>query len=261
MTDTRPLALVTGASNGIGLELAHCAARDGHDLVLTARRQDALEALAGELASRYRVGAHVIADALADPAATDRILARIDRPVDVLVNNAGFGAWLDLADTDATVIDEMVEVNVAAVTRLARRLLPGMLERRTGGILNVASLAGFFPGPGAATYYATKHYVLAFSESLAIEAAPYGVAVTALCPGPVETGFAERAGMDIEGMRGMAVVDARTCAEAGWRGFRSGKRVVIPGASCKAMSLAPRFVPRAILARMADSVRRSSQAG
>ena len=247
MTD-RPLALITGASNGIGLELAHCAARDGHDLVLTARSQDRLDALAGELASRYRVAAQVVADDLADPAAAGRILAAIDRPIDVLVNNAGFGAWQDVADTDATVLDEMVEVNVAAVTRLARAVLPGMLERRRGRILNVASLAGFFPGPGAAVYYATKHYVIAFSESLAIEVEGSGVVVSALCPGPVATGFADRAGLDVESMRGMAVLDARTCAEAGWRGLMAGRRIIIPGTGLRAMALVPRFVPRSVMA-------------
>ena len=245
----RPLALVTGASNGIGLELARLAARDGHDLVLTARRQDALEALAGEIASRYRVATQVIADDLADPAAAGRILARIDRPVDVLVNNAGFGAWTDVADTDPAVLDDMVEVNVAAVTRLARAVLPAMLERRSGRILNVASLAGFFPGPGAAVYYATKHYVLAFSESLAIEVEDAGVVVTALCPGPVRTGFGERAGLDVDGMRGMAVLDARTCAEDGWRGLQQGRRIVIPGGmSLRTAPLMPRLLPRSVLA-------------
>ena len=246
MTD-RSLALVTGASNGIGLELAHCAARDGHDLVITARRQDALDALAGELASRYRVAVQVVADDLADPAAAGRILARIERPIDVLVNNAGFGAWSDVADTDAQVLDEMVEVNVAAVTRLARAVLPGMLERGRGGILNVASLAGFFPGPGAAVYYATKHYVLAFSESLSGEVADRGVTVPALCPGPVATGFAERADLDLDAMRGMAVMDARTCAEIGWRGFQAGKAVVVPGTGLKVMSALPRLMPRRML--------------
>lgn len=244
---TRPLALVTGASNGIGLELAHCAARDGHDLVITARRRDALDALAGDLAARHGVAVQVIADDLADPAAAARILAQIGQPVDVLVNNAGFGAWRDVAETEPQVLDEMVEVNVAAVTRLARAVLPGMLERGSGGILNVASLAGFFPGPGAAVYYATKHYVLAFSESLGGEVAERGVTVTALCPGPVDTGFAERADLDLDAMRGMAVMDARSCAEAGWRGFRAGKAVVVPGAGLKVMTALPRLVPRRVL--------------
>ena len=243
----RPLALVTGASNGIGLELAHCAAADGHDLVITARRRDALEALAGELAGRHRVEVQVIADDLADPAAVARILGQIERPIDVLVNNAGFGAWRDVIDTDPRVLDEMVEVNVAAVTRLARAVLPDMLERGRGGILNVASLAGFFPGPGAAVYYATKHYVLAFSESLGGEVADRGITVTALCPGPVDTGFAERAELDLGAMRGMAIMDARTCAEAGWSGFRSGKAVVVPGTGLKAMTALPRLVPRRVL--------------
>ena len=126
--------------------------------------------------------------------------------------------------------------------------LPGMLERRRGRILNVASLAGFFPGPGAAVYYATKHYVIAFSESLAIEVEGSGVVVSALCPGPVATGFADRAGLDVESMRGMAVLDARTCAEAGWRGLMAGRRIIIPGTGLRAMALVPRFVPRSVMA-------------
>ena len=250
----RQLALVTGASNGIGLELAHCAARDGYDLVLTARRLDVLEALAGELASRYRVHVQVVADDLADSAACARIIGQIERPIDVLVNNAGFGAWDRFVTTDAQVLDEMVEVNVAAVTRLARLTLPGMLERGRGGILNVASLAGFFPGPGAATYYATKHYVVALSEALAIEAAPRGVTITALCPGPVETGFADRAGMNIEGMRAAGVMDAKTCAEMGWNGFRKGKRIVLPGTAGKALVFGLRFLPRRAVGHFAEKI-------
>ena len=159
MTD-RPLALITGASGGIGLDLARCAAADGYDVVLTARRKDALEAAAGEIASRYRVSASVIAEDLTDPEAPARIVAGIDRPIDVLVNNAGFGIWKSFVESDATDIDDMVRVNVAALTTLTRLVLPGMIERGRGGVLNVASVAGFMSGPHAATYYATKNYVL-----------------------------------------------------------------------------------------------------
>ncbi len=250
----RSLALITGASGGIGLELARCAAADGHDLILTARRREALEAAAGEIASRYRVTTAVIADDLDDPAAVARIAAQIDRPVDVLVNNAGFGTWQPFTDTDPTDIDGMVRVNVGALTALTRTYLPGMLERGRGGILNVASVAGFLSGPNAAVYYATKNYVLALSEALAVEAGGSGVTVSALCPGPVETGFQARAGMGGTRMKRMSMMDARTCAEQGWSGFRAGRRTIIPGVGNKALAQVPRLMPRRLMTRMVGMV-------
>ena len=252
----RPLALVTGASGGIGLELARLAAADGHDLALVARRADALEALAGELASRYRVAAQTIVEDLEDPAAVGRIGERLERPVDVLVNNAGFGIWRPFNASAPADLDGMVAVNVAALTSLTRAHLPGMVERGRGGVLNVASVAGFLSGPNAAVYYATKNYVLALSEALAEEVRGAGVTVTALCPGPVETGFQERAGMGQTSMKSMAMMDARTCAEIGWRGFRAGRGVVIPGAGNKALAKVPRLMPRRLMARMVGGVQR-----
>lgn len=250
----RPLALITGASGGIGLELARCAAADGHDVILTARRRDALEAAAGEIASRYRVTTSVIADDLDDPAAVERVTAQIDRPLDVLVNNAGFGMWQPFADTDPSEIDGMVRVNVGALTALTRAHLPGMLERGRGGILNVASVAGFLSGPNAAVYYATKNYVLALSQALAAETRGTGVTVSALCPGPVETGFQERAGMSGTRMKRMNMMDARTCAEQGWSGFRAGRHTIIPGVGNKALAQVPRFMPRRLMTRMVGMV-------
>ena len=246
MTD-RPLALITGASGGIGLDLARCAAADGYDVVLTARRKDALEAAAGEIASRYRVSASVIAEDLADPEAPARIVAGIDRPIDVLVNNAGFGIWKSFVESDATNIDDMVRVNVAALTTLTRLVLPGMIERGRGGVLNVASVAGFMPGPHAATYYATKNYVLALSEALAHEVASAGVTVSALCPGPVATGFQDRSGQGDSLVKGPMTMDAASVARAGWSGFRSGKRVIVPGVANKIFTQLPRIAPRRLL--------------
>ncbi len=143
----RPYAVITGASSGIGLELARVAAADGYDLLLTARRADLLDGIAGEIASRYRVSASVHVADLADPASVDTLVAAIERPVDVLVNNAGFGDWSAFADGDADVYRDMIQVNVTALTLLTRAFLPGMLERRSGRILNVASIAGFRAWP------------------------------------------------------------------------------------------------------------------
>ena len=252
----RPLALVTGASGGIGLELARCAAADGHDLVLVARRGGALEAVAGELASRYRVGAQTIVADLEDPAAVGLIGDRLERPVDVLVNNAGFGIWRAFGATEPAEVDGMVAVNVAALTSLTRAHLPGMVARGRGGVLNVASVAGFLSGPNAAVYYATKNYVVALTEGLAVEVRGTGVTVSALCPGPVETGFQDRAGMGETSMKSMAMMDARTCAETGWRGFRAGRVLVIPGAGNKALAKVPRLMPRQLMARMVAGVQR-----
>ncbi len=250
----RPLALITGASGGIGLDLARCAAADGFDVALAGRRRDALEAAAGEISSRYRVGTSVLADDLLDVDAPTRLLAAVDRPIEVLVNNAGFGVIGQFAEMSEDDIDGMLRVNVAALTTLTRRVLPDMLARGHGGILNVASVAGFLSGPNFAVYYATKNYVLALSEALAEEAAAAGVAVTALCPGPVSTGFQDRAGFENSRMKDMTMMDAATCAATGWQGFRSGKRVVIPGTSNKLLAQAPRLLPRRLLTRMVGKV-------
>ena len=246
----RPLAVITGASGGIGLELARCAAADGFDLVLVARRRDVLEAVAGEIQSRYRVSAAVIDEDLGEPGAAARMLAQIERPIEVLVNNAGFGIWESFAESDAAEIDAMVALNVAALTTLTRAVLPAMIERRSGGILNVASVAGFMPGPHAATYYATKNYVLALSEGIAQEVDQFGVTVSALCPGPVATGFQDRSGQGESLVKGPLVMQADEVARIGWKLFRGGRRVIVPGFGNKALTQLPRIVPRGLITRM-----------
>ncbi|NNG02735.1 MAG: SDR family NAD(P)-dependent oxidoreductase, partial [Inquilinus sp.] len=198
-TETRPIALVTGASAGIGAELAARAAADGFDLVLTARRTAPLEALAERLRKRYGAESTIIAADLATargPAGLLKEIAGRGLAIDVLVNNAGFGAAGRFDMMDAKTVDGMIAVNIAAVTRLARALLPGMLERPRGGVLNVASTAAFQPGPMMAVYYATKSYVLSFSEARWEETRGSGVTVTALCPGPTRTEFQARAKME-----------------------------------------------------------------
>jgi len=190
----RPLALVTGASSGIGRELARLAAQDGYDLVLGARRGDRLAALATELADLGATALPLVAD-LADPAGVPTVAAALPgTPVDVLVNHAGIGGRGRFAtERDLAADLAMIQLNVTSLVHQAG-LLPGMVERRRGGILNVASTAGYLAGPGQAVYNATKAFVRSFSQALTEETRGTGVRVTALCPGPVTTEFAAAAG-------------------------------------------------------------------
>ena len=246
----RPAALVTGASSGIGRELALLFARDGHDLVLVARDEARLNDLARELDAQ---GGHttVIARDLSTPGGPEAVLAEIGRSgieLDVLVNNAGIGVWGLFAQTDLGSELEMIRVNVEAVTVLAKGVLPAMLARGSGRILNVASTAAFQPGPLMAVYYATKAYVLSFSEALSNETAGTGVTVTALCPGPTITEFQKKAGMEQTRLfRSRLVQDARTAAEAGYRGMMRGRRLVVPGIANKVLAQGVRFAPRRLL--------------
>jgi short-subunit dehydrogenase len=260
MSERRPLALVTGASSGIGRELARLLAADGHDVVLIARHADALEAVARELAG----GPHtVIACDLSDPTGPARLLndlAGRGLEVDVLINNAGFGVFGPFAVSDPASIAAMIRLNVASVTELARGVLPGMLARRSGRILNLASTAAFQPGPLMAVYYATKAYVLSFSEALANEVAGSGVTVTALCPGPTRTDFLRRAGVGGTRLfRGPLVSDAASVARAGYAGLRRGRRVVVPGLAnrifVQALRLTPRRVATAVARRVQEARR------
>src|SRR5260221_7352873 len=184
--DEKPIALITGASRGIGLELANECAKHGHDVVLVARRQDALEAAAGQIEGKYGVRATVIRADLRDSAAPSEILAATSEQqieVQMLINNAGFGLGGEFLETDIEREIEMIHVNVSALTNLTKLFAPAMVKRRSGRIMNVASTAAFQPGPLMAVYYATKAYVLSFSEAIAEEWRNAGVTVTALCPG------------------------------------------------------------------------------
>jgi short-subunit dehydrogenase len=246
-----PTALVTGASSGIGLELAVLLARDRHDLVLVARRRDRLETVARGLAVEYGIRARVLPADLADPGAPAAIaeeLSAAATPVDVLVNDAGFGAHGFFAALPLEEQLAMIRVNVTALTHLTGLFLPPMLERRSGRILNIASTAAFQPGPLMAVYYATKAYVLSFSEALASETAGTGVTVTALCPGPVATEFQKRAGTE-KGLlvTGPLALPAREVAEAGYRDMLRGRPLVVPGAGNKTLVQALRVSPRRLV--------------
>lgn len=249
--------LITGASSGIGLELARLFARDGSNVILVARSADKLQQLADELRAHYRVTAHVLPVDLSRREAPARIKAFTDEhglAVDVLVNNAGFGARGAFADLELERQMEMVQVNVTALTELSRIYLPGMIARRRGGVLNVASTAAFQPGPHMAVYYATKAYVLSLSEGLAEEARPHGVTISCLAPGPTETHFGEVSGMHKSLLfRYAPRASARSVALTGYNGFRKGRVLVITGAFNRIGAFAVRFAPR-VLARKATQL-------
>lgn len=252
---SRPVALVTGASGGIGLELARLAAKDGHDLVLVARSTPKLEEVAKYLTGMYGVSAQVLTADLADPAAPQAIVEELNRRglagVDVLVNNAGFGEWGLFGRADLARQLAMIQVNVTALTALTRLLLPPMITQRKGRILNVASTAGFAPGPLMAVYYATKAYVISFSEAIGNELRGTGITVTALCPGPTRTGFAAAAGMGQSNLfSSPTVMDVAPVALAGWRGMRRGAALVVPGLPNKLLLQAIRLSPRWLLRRI-----------
>ena len=241
-------ALITGASGGIGYELAKLCARDGYHLILVARNQEKLRQLAAELQSAYGVSVRVLAKDLSLPAAPHEIFTELQRSsiaVDLLVNNAGYGTYGFFHQADATTQLNMIQLNVAALTHLTRLFLPPMLARGHGKMLQVASTAAFQPGPLMAVYYATKAYVLSFSNALANELKGTGVTVTALCPGSTRTGFQERAGMGTAlRLFRLGVMDAATVARAGYRGMQKGKAIVIPGLMNRLTALSARIVPR-----------------
>lgn len=246
--------LITGASSGIGRELARLFANDGADLVLIARSEGRLRELAGELAATYGVKAQVVPADLSRPASPGEIAEALTQrhiQVDVLVNNAGFGAHGPIAGIGIQRQLEMIEVNVAALTQLTALLLPGMLERRRGAILNVASTAAFQPGPYQAVYCATKAYVLSFTEALAEEVRGSGVQVSCLAPGATDTGFAAQAGTQDTRLFRRGVMDAGRVARAGHDGMRHGRILVIPGLRNRVLAFSVRLAPRTLATRVA----------
>jgi len=233
-------ALVTGASSGIGESFARLLAARGTDLVIVARRADLLDELARDLVERYRVGVEVMAADLTDPGRRGDVEERLrSEPVELLVNNAGYGAFGSYAESDLN--DQLTEVdlNVVALMRLTHAALPGMIERGRGGILNVASMAGFAPSPGSAVYGATKAYVASFSESLHAEVAAKGVHVTALCPGFTRT--------DEDSEPNLLWLRREDVARAGLDAVATGRALCVPGLQYKAAMPALKLVPRPLL--------------
>ena len=253
-------ALITGASGGIGEAIAHRLAQEGHALVLVARNGAKLQALADALAARHRVDVRALAFDLAAPGAADALAARLATDgleIAVLVNNAGFGLYGKHASTDLADEQRMVDLNITTLTRLTKLLLPPMLAAGRGRIMNVASTAAFQPGPYMAVYYATKAYVLSYSEALQEELRGSGVTVTALCPGPTASGFQDRAAMhDSALVKGKRLPTPQAVAAYGVAAMHRGQTVAVHGFMNRLMTQAVRFTPRGMATRMVATMSR-----
>jgi short-subunit dehydrogenase len=249
-------ALVTGASSGIGQRLALLLAGNGSDLVIVARRTGLLEELAARLREEHKVSVEVLTADLTSAtglAAAEARLSDPDRPIELLVNNAGFGSSGSFTDLPVGTAEDQVRLNVAAVVRLTHAALPGMLRRCHGGVLNVSSVAGFVPSPGAAVYGATKAFVTAFSESLSAEVKQRGVHVTALCPGFTRTEVRDGSS---SGPAGLAWLDADRVARAGLDAVAAGRVLTVPGPQYKSVVSLTRILPRGVLRSATKAMRR-----
>lgn len=249
MSARRPVTLITGASAGIGVALAWTFARHGHGLMLVARREQNLLQLADEIAAQGLTRPLCLAADLSRsdaPAQIAEAMARHAVEPDHVVNNAGFGLLGLAGALDRAEQAAMVDVNVRALTDLSLAFVD-TLERRRGGILNVASVAAYLPGPGMAVYYATKAYVLSFSEALHWELRPRGIRVTALCPGPVPTEFQARAGFSKDTGTDLLTQSAERVAEIGYRSLQRGERVAVPGIGNWTITAVARLLPRRLL--------------
>ncbi|OGJ64021.1 short-chain dehydrogenase [Candidatus Peribacteria bacterium RIFCSPHIGHO2_02_FULL_53_20] len=249
--------LITGASGGLGVEFAKLFAADGYDLVLVARNQERLQALAKELESTYNVAAHVIATDLSQPNAATMLVEEVRKKnmmIHTLVNNAGFGAFGLFHETPYDQEKQLLQVNITALTDLTKLLLPQMVQRKSGAILNVASTASFQPGPLMAVYYASKAYVMNFSLALSVELKGTGVTVTCLCPGPTKTGFEKNAHMGTSRLFQKRVMDAATVSQIGYRALKSGRPLVVAGKLNAFGAFMTRFIPRIWVARIARQV-------
>ena len=244
-------ALITGASSGIGRELAKLCAAGGFDVILAARRTERLEKLAAELSTAHRVAARALEADLSDPEVPGRLFDQLaGTPIDLLVNNAGFGLRGPFAETDWEAERRMIEVNMTAPAHLTKLFLPPMLRRSSGRILNVASIAGFVPGPFLAMYYASKAFLVSFSHAVANEVKGSGVTVTVLCPGPTRTEFEEAAGVEGSKLFQGDVMSAEAVARVGYDAMMAGKAEVIAGTRNRWMMLGARLAPRAMLAEI-----------
>jgi uncharacterized protein len=255
----RPIALITGASSGIGADLAREAAKDGHDVVLSARRVEPMRALARELES-YGAAATILAADLSKPEGPAELVRAIDQrglAIDLLINNAGLGANGPFAESDLRRVGEMLQVNIVALTELTRLVLPAMVARKRGRVMLLASTASFQPGPLMAVYCATKAYVLSFGEAISYELRNSGVTVTTVCPGATATEFSRVAGTENIGLHKSAmssVMGSAEVARIGYQGTKAGRRVVITGLRNRVMASVARVSPHAVVLPMVNSM-------
>ena len=250
---TKPVTLITGASAGLGAEFARQLSKRGHALVLAARRKDRIGALAKELGN-----ARAVAIDLSKSDAAAMLMANVEaagEQVEILINNAGFGLIGRFAKRDPERLREMIDLNVGTLTDLCRLVAPGMIERGSGGIVNVASTAAFQPGPNMAVYFATKAYVLSVTEALHEELKPHGVRVSCLCPGPTRTEFGEVAGFGGSGMFDRVAMESPKVVAAGLKGLDKNKAVVVPGLTNKIGAASTRFAPRKVVRKIAGAIK------
>jgi short-subunit dehydrogenase len=255
-------ALITGGSVGIGAALAEVFAGHGHDLILVARRREKLEARAQDIRAKFNVDVVCMSEDLADPEGARRLhQAVVDRGLGVhyLVNNAGVGLYGKFATTDLDAELKMIQLNATSIVDLTKRFLPAMIERRSGRILNVASTAAFVPGPWMSIYYATKAFLLSFSQAIDYELKPQGITVTTLCPGPTESEFKVRAGSQRSRLFEAFVMDAPRVARVGYDAMMKGKAVAIPGLRNKLIPVAARLAPRPLIAQLSHRAARPSE--
>lgn len=252
-TPPTPYTLVTGASTGIGKELAIIAAREGRNLVLIARSKAPLERLAEELTHHHDVLVEVIVSDLTDPSSPQMICSALRQKqitIDVLINNAGFGDYGLFSKSDRDTQLRLIDLNVRALTEMTHRLLTGMLARKSGRIMNVGSVASFFPGPMMSSYFASKAYVLSFSEALAEELRGTGVTATCLCPGSTRTDFGETARADPSHSTRTSRVTASAVASFGWAAMMRGKPVAVHGYGNRVAIVGAKFLPRSVVTRL-----------
>lgn len=248
-------ALITGASGGIGYELAKVHSENGDDLVLVARTKNKLDELKKELEEKYKINVYTIGKDLSLSGSAKEVYDEVNKHnmvVDYLENNAGFGDFGFFAESGWTKQEQMINLNVLALTHLTRLFLPDMINRGSGKILNVASTASFQPGPTMAVYFATKAFVLSFSEALNNEVSEHGISVTALCPGPTQSGFQDAASMkDSRLFKGNNFPSSKEVAEYGYKAMMKGKAVAIHGLRNALMANSVRFAPRSLVVKIA----------
>ena len=252
--------MITGASSGLGFELSKIFAREGYDLVLVARSEDKLNSLKEEIESVYNKKAYVFPADLSKSNAPDDILAYTNEnnlSIDILVNNAGFGDFGEFSKLDVNKQTNMINVNVTALTRLCRLFIPQMTERKSGKILNVASIAAFQAGPLMAVYYATKAFVISLSDALSFELKNSGVTVTALCPGPTKTGFEDGAQLEKSGLfKNLKVATARDVSEYAYKALMKNKTIAVHGLLNKLVVIGAKFAPRKLSRFMAYNIQK-----